>query len=66
MTQWIKNEKYFDGETMDDDKMNKMSFKELTFLPMMIIDVLGCSSQRSFSSLLIKEENKSILHFTEM
>ena len=51
MTQRIKNEKYFDGETMDDDKMNEMGFKALTFQPMMIIDVLGCSSQRSFSSL---------------
>ena len=34
MTQRIKNEKYFDGETMDDDKMNEMGFKELTFQPM--------------------------------
>ena len=39
---------------MDDDKMNEMSFVELTFQPMMIIDVLCCASQKSFLSRLKK------------
>ena len=40
--------------TMDDDKMNEMSLVELTFQPMMIIDVLCCASQKSFLSRLKK------------
>ena len=62
MTQRIKNEKYFDGETMDDDKMNEIGLQGADFSAN---DDYWCSwlfePKIIFESL--KEENKMRLMY---